>query len=63
MSAIPAILACAACYGDPNSSQTQGMNLAIFTMLGVTAVVLGGIGIAIAYFARRARQAGLSSEH
>ena len=63
MNAMPAILACAACYGDPGSSQTQGMNLAIFTMLGVTAVVLGGIGIAIAYFARRARQTALRSEH
>ena len=52
-----AILACAVCYGDPSSSQTQGMNMAIATMLGVTAVVLGAVGATFAYFARRARQA------
>ncbi len=49
------ILACAVCYGDPGSAQTQGMNMAIFTMLGVTAVVLGGLGATFAYFARRSR--------
>jgi len=36
----PGAYACTACFGDPESSQTQGMNAAIFTMLGVTGGVL-----------------------
>lgn len=35
--------ACAVCYGDPNSPQTVALNLAIFTMLGVTGCVLSSI--------------------
>lgn len=51
------ILACAVCYGDPTSAQTQGMNLAIFTMLGVTFGVLGAFAAVFVHFARRARRA------
>lgn len=51
-----ALLACAACYGDPNAPQTHGMNLGIFTMLGVTGVVLASFGGMIFCFARRARR-------
>ena len=61
MSMVPAILACAACYGNPDAPMTHGLNMAIFTMLGVTAAVLGGIGVAIAYFARRARRLELDT--
>jgi len=50
------LLACAACYGDPNAPQTHGMNLGIFTMLGVTGVVLASFGGMIFCFARRARR-------
>jgi len=32
--------ACTACFGNPESSQTQGMNAAILTLLGVTAGVM-----------------------
>jgi heme/copper-type cytochrome/quinol oxidase subunit 2 len=49
-------LACAACYGDPNAPQTHGMNLGIFTMLGVTGFVLASFGGMIFCFARRARR-------
>jgi heme/copper-type cytochrome/quinol oxidase subunit 2 len=49
-------LACAACYGAPDAAQTRGMNFGIFTMLGVTGVVLGGFGGMIFCFARRARR-------
>ena len=35
--------ACAVCYGDPASSQTAALNMAIFTMLGVTGCVLSSI--------------------
>ena len=51
-----AVQACAACYGDPNAPQTHGMNLGIFTMLGVTGFVLAGVGGMIFCFARRARR-------
>ncbi len=30
------VWACATCFGDPNDPQTQGMNSAILTLLGVT---------------------------
>jgi len=49
-------LACAACYGAADAAQTRGMNFGIFTMLGVTGVVLGGFGGMIYCFARRARR-------
>ena len=35
-----AVLACAVCYGASDAPQTRGMNFGIFTMLGVTGVVL-----------------------
>jgi len=52
------LLACAVCYGAPDAAQTKGMNLGIVTMLGVTALVLGGFGGMILCFARRARRHG-----
>ncbi len=50
------LLACAVCYGAPGAAQTRGMNFGIFTMLGVTGVVLGGFGGLFFRFARRARR-------
>jgi len=50
------LLACAVCYGAPGAAQTRGMNFGIFTMLGVTGVVLGGFGGLFICFARRARR-------
>ncbi len=48
-------LGCAVCYGAPDSPMTQGMNTAIFTLLGVTGVVLGSFVTFMVYLARRAR--------
>ena len=51
------VWACATCFGDPNDPQTQGLNAAIFTLLGVT------YGLFLAMFAagfvmwRRSRRA------
>ncbi len=56
MNAAMSLLACAVCYGAPDAAQTHGMNMGILTMLGVTALVLGGFGGMIIYFARRARR-------
>ena len=50
------LLACAVCYGAPEAAPTRGMNFGIITMLGVTGVVLGGFGVMIYSFARRARR-------
>ena len=50
------LLACAVCYGAPGAPQTRGMNFGIFTMLGVTGLVLGGFGGLFFSFARRARR-------
>ena len=45
---IPAnLIACASCYGDPNSSAGKGMDMAIITLLGVIAPVLMAIAIGI----------------
>jgi heme/copper-type cytochrome/quinol oxidase subunit 2 len=49
------LLACAVCYGASDAAQTRGMNYGIATMLGVTGVVLGGVGGMFFYFVRRAR--------
>lgn len=53
------LLACATCYGDPSSSLTQGMNMGILVMLGVTGLVLGGCGALFVMFARRAHRTAL----
>jgi hypothetical protein len=38
-----AVFACAACYGQSDSPLAQGMNWAIFSLLGVVVCVLTGI--------------------
>jgi hypothetical protein len=53
------LLACATCFGDPNSAQTRGQNAAIFTLLAVTGFVLAGFIVLIIHLARRARQSQL----
>jgi uncharacterized membrane protein YozB (DUF420 family) len=50
------VLACAVCFGDPNSAQVRGQNAGIFTLLGVITVVLTCFLIAIIRIARRSRQ-------
>ena len=35
------VFACATCFGDPNSLQTQGMNMAILFLMSLTALILG----------------------
>ena len=37
------VWACATCFGAQDSPQTQGMNMAIFTLLGVTYALIGGM--------------------
>jgi hypothetical protein len=48
------LLACSACFGKSDSNLAQGMNMGIFALLGVVAVVLGGIASFFVYLGRRA---------
>jgi hypothetical protein len=50
----PAAFACAACYGQSDSTLAQGMNWGIYTLLVVVAMVLGGVGSFFVYLGRRA---------
>ena len=48
--------ACPACYGDPQSSMTDGLNMAIVSLLGVTGSVLAGMAAFFLFLRRRFRQ-------
>lgn len=47
--------ACAVCFGDPESPMTDGINLAILTLVGVTGSVLGGFVAFFLHLRKRAR--------
>jgi hypothetical protein len=49
-------LSCPSCYGDVNSSETQGVQWAIFALLGVTGSVLVGMSAFFLYLRKRALQ-------
>lgn len=51
-------LACAVCFGSPDSSLTQGARAGILILLGVVATVLTGIVAVAVMWARRARMLG-----
>ena len=48
------VSACAACFGKSDSKLAQGMNMGIFSLLGVVVCVLGGIAAFFIHLARRA---------
>jgi len=48
------VLACPVCFGASDAPAAQGMNLAIFTLLGVTGSVLASFLGFIAYLMKRA---------
>jgi hypothetical protein len=50
------IVACATCYGDPNSAQSQGVTAAVWFLVGTVGMVLTGMGAVFLGFARRARR-------
>ena len=54
-SALPA-LACAVCFGDPESPQTQGMNSAILFLMGVIGSVLAAFAPMVVYWVARSRR-------
>ena len=40
-------MACATCFGDPNSNAGKGMDMAIITLLGIIGPLLFAIAIGI----------------
>jgi hypothetical protein len=50
-----ALLACAVCFGDPNSDMVKGANAGILILLGVVVTVLGAIVGVTLFWIRRAR--------
>lgn len=55
-------MACPVCYLPTDEAARTSLNLGIFVLLGVTAVVLAGFVCFIASLARRARAASLVEE-
>ncbi len=49
------MLACSVCFGQSDSPLAQGTNMAIFFMLGVTAVMLASFAGFFIYLVRRKR--------
>ena len=47
-------LACAVCYGDPNSGMTQGAQAGVLVLLGVVGAVLTGLASLLIFWMRRA---------
>jgi len=48
-------LACAVCYGDPQAPMTNGMNMAILSLLGITGGVLSAFVAFFVFLRKRAR--------
>ena len=49
------LIGCATCFGDPNSSASQGMNWAIISLLATTGCVLSGISFSIFTIAKKSK--------
>lgn len=50
-------VACPVCFGaPPDSSLTKSMNMAIFTMLGITGTLMGLFGTFFIYLRKKAKQ-------
>lgn len=50
--------ACSVCFGDPESSQGQALNAAVWTLMGTTTCVLGAAAALIGTIAYRTYRAG-----
>lgn len=50
----PSLLwSCPVCYGNVETPVTRGMNMAIFTMMGITGIVLGSFVSFFVYMRKR----------
>lgn len=54
--------ACVVCFGDPNSKMMQGMNSAIFVLLGFIGFLLVSFGAFFLNFKSRSRKYDLITE-
>tara|TARA_B100000927_G_C16079665_1_gene314555 strand:- start:10 stop:231 length:222 start_codon:yes stop_codon:yes gene_type:complete len=50
------IIGCSTCYGDPNSDAGKGMDMAIFTLLGVIGPLLFAILVGIISIGLRSKK-------
>jgi hypothetical protein len=57
----PAAWGCATCFGDVDSAQTQGMNMGIITLLGITGVVVGCMAVVTGAILLRMRRMSLEA--
>ena len=48
-------LACPVCFGQNDSPLAKGVNMGVFFMLGIVAVMLGAFAAFFVYLSRRAR--------
>ena len=55
--------ACPSCYGASDAPMTQGMNMAILSLLGITGGVLVAFGSFFVYLRRRAHELIHTSSH
>lgn len=59
MNSLAPVLACAVCFGDPNSPMTKSVWWAVIFLLVVVGMVLGGILTIAISWAKRSRKLGL----
>ena len=50
------VLACAVCYGASDTTEAQGINMAVLFLLGTTGLVLASFGALFMYLMVRARR-------
>ncbi|MFP6607594.1 MAG: hypothetical protein VCC19_13570 [Myxococcota bacterium] len=55
--------ACSVCFGDPNSSMSQGARAGVLVLLGVVVSVLAGLASLIVFWARRAAKLPVPEAH
>ena len=58
----PQAAACAVCFGDPASPSTKAVKAGVLILLGITGMVLAGIGAVIITWSRRAKQLEAASQ-
>ena len=56
-------MACSTCYGDPNSDAAKGMDMAIFTLLGVIGPLLFAILIGIVSIGLKSKKMNQIKDH
>jgi flagellar basal body-associated protein FliL len=58
----PAALACAACFGQSDSSMARSLNASIFTLMGFIGVVLAGAASFFVFLAKKGAAAARAEQ-